>query len=258
VRAELERILESPHFAAADRARKFLRYLVEQTLDDKAQRLKEYTIAVEVFDRDESFDPVTNPSVRVEASRLRRRLELYYLTLGREDPVLIEVPRGSYVPTFRPQADVLHLREAVSALPSALPLDELPAFAVGLSGAPTIAILPFASLDGGDPISPKASASHRWRWRFRSFTSSAAVRCRSRCREDPVPLTCSGRACSGGVRRDELRSSCRARRPGCQGPLGGHLRTRLSARCSPGRIADVVRRCSGSRVITRPELTALT
>ena len=115
IRAQLERILASPHFTGTDRSRRFLRFVVEEALAGRSERLKEYTLAIEVFDRDDSFDPSTNPGVRVEASRLRRRLEHYYLTLGREDPVLIELPRGTYVPVFRPKADILHLQDDIAA-----------------------------------------------------------------------------------------------------------------------------------------------
>ena len=76
----------------------FLRYVVEATLGGQGNRLKEYTIAVEVFGRDDSFDPQTNSLVRVEAGRLRRTLTLYYLTHGRDDPLRIEIPKGRYVP----------------------------------------------------------------------------------------------------------------------------------------------------------------
>ncbi len=148
VRAQLGRILASPHFAAAERASRFLAYLVEEALAGRSERLKEYTLAVEVFDRDASFDPSANPSVRVEASRLRRRLEHYYLTLGREDPVLIDLPRGTYAPAFRPQADVLHLREEIAALAQ----EDRPELPPGLTGGPAIAVLPFVNLEEGDRV----------------------------------------------------------------------------------------------------------
>jgi sigma-B regulation protein RsbU (phosphoserine phosphatase) len=80
--------------------KRFLQFVVEETLEDHAQALKEYTIAVEVFERDESFDPTTSALVRVEAGRLRRTLKQYYLTYGRDDEVTIEVRRGGYVPRF--------------------------------------------------------------------------------------------------------------------------------------------------------------
>jgi adenylate cyclase len=145
VRAQLERILASSEFAGAERAKKFLRYLVEETLAGRAPQLKEYSVAIEVFERDTSFDPSTNPAIRVEASRLRRRLEHYYLTHGREDRLLIEIPRGTYIPAFAPQADVLHLAEDMAALAASggAPGDSFP---VGIPGGPAIAVLPFENM----------------------------------------------------------------------------------------------------------------
>ena len=101
VRAQLDRIVGSADFAQSERIKSFLRFVVEETLAQRGERLKEYTIATEVFGRDESFDPQTNTVVRVEAGRLRRRIERYYLTEGREDEVRIDLPKGSYVPLFR-------------------------------------------------------------------------------------------------------------------------------------------------------------
>ncbi len=98
--SQMDRILASPDFERAGRMKRFLQFVVEETLEDHAQALKEYTIAVEVFERDESFDPMTSALVRVEAGRLRRTLKQYYLTHGRDDEVTIEVPRGGYVPRF--------------------------------------------------------------------------------------------------------------------------------------------------------------
>ena len=150
VRGQLERILASPHFAAAEGARRLLRFIVEEALAGRADRLKEYTLAVDVFGRGPSFDSKTNPAVRVEASRLRRRLEHYYLTAGREDSVLIELPRGGYVPAFLPHADVLHLREELAAAKAGREGEGV-RNAVGASaaGGPSIAVLPFETLDNG-------------------------------------------------------------------------------------------------------------
>ena len=72
--------------------------MVEELLAGRADRLKGYAIATEVFDRDDSFDPQTDPVVRLEARRLRRALEHYYLTAGRDDPIRIEIPKGGYAP----------------------------------------------------------------------------------------------------------------------------------------------------------------
>jgi hypothetical protein len=92
--AQLERIVASPEFAVPERLRRFLRYVVEEALAGRADRIKAYTIGVEVFERDDTFDPQNEPVVRIEAGRLRRALEHYYLTAGRADLLLFEVPKG--------------------------------------------------------------------------------------------------------------------------------------------------------------------
>jgi adenylate cyclase len=82
VRDQLERILDSAEFRAPDKQRKFLSFVVDETLEDRASQVKGYTIAVAVYGRAETFDPQVDPIVRVEAGRLRRALEHYYLTAG--------------------------------------------------------------------------------------------------------------------------------------------------------------------------------
>jgi len=96
IRAQLDKILASRCFEQAQRASRFLRYAVEQTLAGHGERLKGYTIAVEAFDRSPDFDAQSDPLVRVEAGRLRRRLIEYYATEGQDDAVRIELPRGAY------------------------------------------------------------------------------------------------------------------------------------------------------------------
>lgn len=115
VLAQLERILSSREFDASERNRRFLRYVIDETLSGRADRIKAYSVATSVFDRDMSFDPQTDPIIRIEASRLRRSLERYYLTAGRADPVQITIPKGSYVPRF----DSPQVESALSATPSA-------------------------------------------------------------------------------------------------------------------------------------------
>jgi TolB-like protein len=99
-RAQLDRILSSEAFPVSPRHRRFLSYIVSETLEGRADRIKAYSVAMEVFGRDASFDPQNDPIVRVEAGHLRRALERYYLDAGRFDPVEITVPKGSYVPHF--------------------------------------------------------------------------------------------------------------------------------------------------------------
>ncbi|MDA2929903.1 hypothetical protein MYX84_08150, partial [Acidobacteria bacterium AH-259-O06] len=100
-REELEKILASQHFAHAERSSLFLRFIVERAIQGEADTLKEYVLGLEVFDRKDSFDQRTDPVVRVGARRLRARLNAYYETEGRDDPILIECKKGSYVPTFQ-------------------------------------------------------------------------------------------------------------------------------------------------------------
>ena len=101
VRAQLERIVTCQEFDASERNRRFLQYVVEETLGGQTERIKAYSIATTVFRRDASFDPQVDPIIRIEASRLRRSLERYYLTAGKRDPVRIEIPKGHYIPAFR-------------------------------------------------------------------------------------------------------------------------------------------------------------
>ncbi|HEY5795869.1 MAG TPA: adenylate cyclase [Bosea sp. (in: a-proteobacteria)] len=101
VRAQLTRILASADFNVPERVRQFLIYVCNQTLAGQADRIKAYTVAIEVFGRDASFDIQNDPVVRIEAGRLRRALERYYLLAGSAEPVLIDIPKGGYVPRFQ-------------------------------------------------------------------------------------------------------------------------------------------------------------
>ena len=100
VRRELERVLAAPEFANAVRLREFLSFLVEEALSG-AESIKEVTVAMRVFNRRASFDSSGDSVVRVGALHLRNRLRDYYAGSGRLDEVVIEVPKGSYLPEFR-------------------------------------------------------------------------------------------------------------------------------------------------------------
>ncbi|HEV7692637.1 MAG TPA: hypothetical protein VGO52_17500 [Hyphomonadaceae bacterium] len=109
IRAQLARILESTTFRSVKRLRNLLSFLVGATLAGRARELKEYTLATEALGRGASFDPRIDPIARVEASRLRGRLEHYYATEGLADPVVLSLPKGGYAPlaTFaQPKAGV--------------------------------------------------------------------------------------------------------------------------------------------------------
>src|SRR5215831_18501853 len=105
VRTQLARILQGSNLAASSHLRALLSFLVERTLERKTAELKEYTIAVEVFARPASFDPRLNPIVRVQASNLRTKLKQYYAEAGSEDPLVIELPKGTYIPLFMPRPE---------------------------------------------------------------------------------------------------------------------------------------------------------
>jgi TolB-like protein/Tfp pilus assembly protein PilF len=133
IRKQLERIVAHGLFARSERMGRFLRLAVERTLEGRTDELKEYLIGVEVFDRKASYDPRVDPIVRVEARRLRSKLQAYYQGDGRNDPIVFEFVTGSYAPR-------IHFKE------------EQPEGAVSGSTAqvtpavPTVAVLPFANL----------------------------------------------------------------------------------------------------------------
>jgi hypothetical protein len=94
----MDRILHSGPFRQSQRRQRFLEYLVNETMAGRGERLKGYNVAMEVFDRPETFDPVLDPVVRIEAARLREKLREYYGADGQTDPILIDLPKGSYTP----------------------------------------------------------------------------------------------------------------------------------------------------------------
>ena len=116
VRDQLDRIVKSGAFHQSRRRQRFLEYIVNETLAGRGELLKGYNIALAVFDRTDTFDSNVDPIVRMAAGRLRDRLREYYETDGRDDPVRIELPKGTYTPhiEFR-QAPTLDPRPARAA-----------------------------------------------------------------------------------------------------------------------------------------------
>jgi TolB-like protein len=179
IRSQLDRLLASSTFSSADRLSRFLRYVVERTLAGEGDRLKEYVIGVEVFDRDEQYDPRLDSIVRVEAGRLRAKVDEYYRGDGLADGLIIRMRRGSYVPVFEereappspsPAPDVSiaqpagkrnRWRLALGIVVAGLLLVAIAAWRSGLwatdappAPAVTIAVLPFAhySSDKADQL----------------------------------------------------------------------------------------------------------
>jgi serine/threonine-protein kinase len=103
VRQQLDRILASPTFQQVDRLKRFLTFVVNESVAGRRDQLKEYVIGVQVFGKEDSFDPRTDPIVRVQARRLRARLVRYYRGEGQNDGVVIELPKGGYSPLVKPR-----------------------------------------------------------------------------------------------------------------------------------------------------------
>ena len=102
VREALAMVLASDEFARSKQIQKLLENIVEKTLCDKADELKAYSIGLDVFNREPDFDPEKDAIVRVEMGRLRKKLKYYYLSDGKDDPLQIVVPKGTYRPSFTP------------------------------------------------------------------------------------------------------------------------------------------------------------
>jgi TolB-like protein len=134
IEQELDRILSSKVFAAAQRSQAFLRYVVERSLTDASAPLKEFSIAMDVFARDHDYDPAIDATVRVEAGRLRNRLREYYGVEGSGDPIYIDVPKGGYCPTFTFRNDNLDAAKEVPLIENeARPVETTPGRRMPLS-----------------------------------------------------------------------------------------------------------------------------
>ncbi|MCQ8874406.1 hypothetical protein NP945_21435 [Mesorhizobium sp. LMG17149] len=115
VRETLERLLASQTFGRSERARKLLRYLVEREQAGEADRLKGFSIAMDVFGKDGDFDPSTDAVVRVQAGRLRELLQHYFANEGIAEPVRIAIPRGGYVPAY--ELNAIRLPDIAESVP---------------------------------------------------------------------------------------------------------------------------------------------
>jgi len=138
VQTELKKILASDTMSGSARMCRFLTFVVQATLHGEASNLNQYLLGVEVFDKPPSFDPNIDPIVRVEAGRLRQKLNAYYSTEGRGDPIIIALAPRGYQAAF-------HFRSEVPEA-QAGPETALPAAAASSGGQPAIAVLPFDDL----------------------------------------------------------------------------------------------------------------
>lgn len=136
VREELDRILGNPLFKPKRNMCRLLEHLVTETLEGRSEDLKGYSIALDVFRQPSDYDSDRNPLVRVNAGRLRTLLRLYYLGDGKQDPIRIEVPTGTYVPTFS------------ANLPDPAKTEPEPSHPGRSTPRNTIAVVPFRNLSG--------------------------------------------------------------------------------------------------------------
>jgi hypothetical protein len=114
----LERVAASDSFQKSKRLRDLLLYLGERSLQDPHCTLREQEIGVEVFGRPPDYDTSHDTLVRVHVSQLRKKLQEFFVTEGRKEPLVIEIPKGSYVPVFRPRREIT---ETEPAAPPAAP-----------------------------------------------------------------------------------------------------------------------------------------
>jgi len=115
--AALQSLLASEALRLSERNRRFLSFVVRRAVDGQADRIKAYSIGVDVFGRDDSFDPTLDPIVRIEATRLRSALTAYYEGPGRVAAVMITIPKGSYVPNFSRRSDLTELDQPAQCEP---------------------------------------------------------------------------------------------------------------------------------------------
>ncbi|WP_163339525.1 hypothetical protein [Desulfopila sp. IMCC35008] len=140
IRQQFHKIIASPEFLATRKQRDFLTFVVAETLAGRSNTLKGYTVATQVFDRAEDFNGSVDPIVSIQANKLRRALERYYLIDGRLDPIRIDIPKGSYVPTFSWQDEAEIEKKHTCSVSESAPDRSWPA----------ILIVPFKNLTG-DP-----------------------------------------------------------------------------------------------------------
>ena len=159
VRRQLDRLLASPGFVNAGRMSRFLKFVVEKTLAGEGERLKEYVIGVEVFDRGTDYDPRVDAIVRVEAARLRAKLVEYYAGAGRGDAVILSLPKGGYSPAIKLEAPpVANGAAAMASLPpqSAMPAAarRRPRLSAWLGAAALIGLVTIAAVAYGPALTP--------------------------------------------------------------------------------------------------------
>ena len=168
VRSQLELILLSKEFNSCERLKKFLSYVVDETLAGRGEQIKAYSIGLDAFQLGQDFDPSLNTVVRVTAGRVRNKLERYYMTVGVADKIYIEIPKGGYSPLIchsrlangadGAAATVASASTTVPATPAPAAQDAAPYSLEPQTFArqykPTTIVLPFTNLSGDSTLAP--------------------------------------------------------------------------------------------------------
>ncbi len=172
IREELKRILESPLFSKAKKRSRFLEFICEQTLQGNAEKLNEYLIGVDVYERGADFNPQADAIVRVQASEIRRALKEYFSDTGRQDPWRIDVPAGAYVPVFTRSVEEPPLAPRPPETVALKPSGFLPRFGLPLALAAAAALFfvlwirDRSGVRHAEPrLSPSVAAGADWFWK---------------------------------------------------------------------------------------------
>ena len=137
---QLKKITSSPEFHVTEQQLDFLNFVVSEALHGRSTELKGYLVATKVFGRTAEFDASSDPIVSIQANKLRRALERYYLVEGQRDPIRIDIPKGAYIPTFEWMTPIKADQDQGDSEVETLPEDSWP----------TILVQPFKNMTG-DP-----------------------------------------------------------------------------------------------------------
>ncbi len=143
ITCQLENLLAGPDFKVSPREIAFLKFVVNRMLAGKASEINNFTLATEVFGRRSDFDQSIDPIVSIQASRLRLAMERYYETAGKNDPIRIDIPKGTYVPSFEKRPHSLTTGTAIGG--------EYPDISVK-STWPSVLIRPLRNISGDSEL----------------------------------------------------------------------------------------------------------
>src|SRR6201991_417046 len=111
IQQQVERIVHSEQFRSSEVLRRLLTFLSEKAIAGEADNLKEYVVAIDGLGKSSTYDPQHNSAVRIQMGRLRQRLAEYYRTEGKDDPMIVDLPKGRFRLTFEPRSSTLAPQE---------------------------------------------------------------------------------------------------------------------------------------------------